>query len=352
MSVPIRWLIADVLFITSDLITGKSIPVLVGIVRLPIDQFLAGLVLSMGAVAGVFFTFYSSRAAKGMHQWSHANRLLQLFFALFLSLSLLLSLSRGVHYMRGVVLSIVPAFCVAAQSLPARESTALVAMLVSLVAYWCCMGTPVQASEDLDANLLPQQQVPFILRGLNAGAPEDEMIGGVWDVLLRTLLLFVLAFYACVQHAPTEVYCAAKKDRHAVYASSFHAQYPRYALFVGLTSALIRVCVWYGVCFFPNNVMHVMLENDLSRGGWPWACCILYSVALLFSACWTATQLREQVLPFFRVSSIGVRVKLLVCALSLATLFRQRDSQLLFTLTGSLAVTSLLATAATLRDPD
>ena len=350
MSVPIRWLIADVLFISSDLITGKSIPVLVGIVRLPVDQYLVGLVLSMGAVAGVFFTFYASQAVKGMHQWGHANRLLQLFFALFLSLSLLLSLSRGVHYLRGVVLSIIPAFCVAAQSLPARESTAYMAMIVSLVAYWCCMGTPVQASEDLD--LLPQQQVPFILRGLNTDTPEDEVIGGVWDVLLRALLLFVLAFYACVQHAPTHVYCDTKKDRDAVYASAYHAQSPRYALFVGLVSALLRVCVWYGVCFFQNNAMHVMLENDLSRGGWPWGCCVLYSVALLFSACWTATQIREQVLPFFRVSSVGARLKLLVCALSLAALFRQRDAQVLFTLTGALCAASLLVTATTLRDPE
>jgi len=49
----------DVLFVLSDLLSGKSIPVLVGIARLPVDQFLAGAVLSLGALAGALFSAYA-----------------------------------------------------------------------------------------------------------------------------------------------------------------------------------------------------------------------------------------------------------------------------------------------------
>ena len=85
--------LTDVFVISSDLTTGKSIPVLVGIVRLPVDRFLAGVMLSMGAVAGTLFSHYASQLSRTLHPLSHANRFVQLFFARVLSLSLSRSLS-------------------------------------------------------------------------------------------------------------------------------------------------------------------------------------------------------------------------------------------------------------------
>ena len=95
-AVPVSCFLGDILLFSSDLLTGKSIPVLVGITRLPVDQFLAGVVLSMGAAAGALFSFYSSQAVRGLHWLGPVNRLLQMPFGLYLSFSLLLSLSRGV----------------------------------------------------------------------------------------------------------------------------------------------------------------------------------------------------------------------------------------------------------------
>ena len=344
--VPIYHFVTDVFVITSELLTGKSIPVLVGIAQLPIDQFLAGIVLSMGAAAGAFYSFYVLQAVSSMHQWGFANRLLQLSFSTCVSLSLLLSLSRGVHYERGVILSIIPAFCVASQTLVQRDSTAYVFFIASGLTYWYCMITPVTTSSSQD---LPIQQLPNILRGLNTDSPLEEEIIGVWDVLFRAFQLFLLAFYACIQHAPTQDYCASKHGT-VVYASSYYTNHASYALYVNLFSALIRVSVWYGVCFFQNNNLHVMLENDLSRGGWDWSCCVLYSTLLLYSACWTATQIREQVLPYFRLTAVTDRLKLLVSLLSLATLHRQRAPQLvLFPVANALSLASLVVAAITIR---
>lgn len=341
--------LTDVFLLSSDFTSGKSIPVLVGITRLPIDQFLACVMLAMGAIGGALFSHYTARFARSLHPLAHTNRCIQLFFALFLSLSLSLSLARGIQYMRGVILSIVPAFCVISQPLPQRASTPWVAILVSLVAYWYCMAVPIQTSEVLAVDMSTLRG-PSVLHGLNLDSPEEE-VAGVWDVVLRALQLFALAFYACVQHGPTEVYFLARQDPDAVYTSWAYAKSPHYALFVCLFSGLLRVCVWYGVVFFQNNTLHVMLENDLSRGGWDWAGCVLYSAALLYSACWTASQIREQVLPFFKLSgSVPARIKLLVAALALAAIHRQRDAWAMFGVADGLAGLTVLVTALTLKE--
>ena len=347
--VPIHHFVTDVFVITSELLTGKSIPVLVGITRLPIDQFLAGIVLSMGAAAGALYSFYVLQAVSSMHRWSFTNRLIQLSFSTCLSLSLLLSISWGIQYDRGVILSIIPAFCVVSQTLVQRDSTAYVFFIASGLTYWYCMVTPIVTTQDFSSSPLPTQQLPSILRGLNTDSPLEEEVIGVWDVLLRALQLFILAFYACIQHAPTQDYCASQHGT-VTYASSHYTNHATYALYVNLFSALILVSVWYGVCFFQSNTLHVMLENDLSRGSWDWSCCAIYKTLLLYSACWTATQIREQVLPYFKLTAVTDRLRLLVVLLSLATLHRQRAPQLvLFPVASALSLVSLVVTAVTLR---
>jgi hypothetical protein len=318
----------DLLYLSADLLTGKSIPVLVGITRLPIDQFLAGVVLSMGAAAGALFTAYSTRTTNPKHPLARWNSVLQAAFALFLSLSLLLSLARGIHFERGIVLSLVPAFCLVAQSLPQGPSTPLVALLVAIMLVPYCATVPVAATRlEISATL------PTVLHGLNTASLEDEAVS-VWDYMGRAVLLAALAFYASVQHAPIRDVVEDK----ALYASQHFAHRPRHTLLVCLVSAWVRVCVWYSVCHFQDNTLHVMLENDRSRGDWDWRCCVAYSVALLYSACWIATQLREQLLPGLDQPD---RLKLLAAVLALAALFRMREPLALFTATLSLAAISV-----------
>jgi hypothetical protein len=105
--------------------------------------------------------------------------------------------------------------------------------------------------------------------------------------------------------------------------------------------------VWYLLSHFPDNAMHVMLENDLSRGRWDWGACICLTVILLYAAVWAASLLREQ-LPALSSSSHN-KLKLSVVALALAAFYRQRDAQILFVSTSVCAGLSILATALTLQ---
>ena len=345
---PILSFISDFLMISSDLLTGKSVPVLVGIARLPIDQSLAGIVLSMGAVSGTLFSHYTALYTKGAHALGHVNRLAQLSFALWCSLSLCLSLSRGIHHGRGVMLSLVPTFCVASQSLPRSGATACFLFLLSVVSCGCCLGTQVQASES--QGVVALEPIPSVLRGMTGGLSQEADAVGVWDTVLRALQLFVLAFYACVQHEPTQVLFADRDDPKAVCTSPYYARHPYYRLFVGLASGLVRVCLWYGVCSFTDNSLHAMLENDLSRGAWDWAATVVYRTALLAAASWTATMIRSQVLPAFGLSSVVWGLKLLVGALALAALYRQRDFQVILWLAVGLSCWSVATTALTMQE--
>jgi hypothetical protein len=116
-----------------------------------------------------------------------------------------------------------------------------------------------------------------------------------------------------------------------------------------MLSAWLRVCVWSSVCFFQDNNFHAILENDHERGAWDWVCCSGYMTCLLYSACWTATQIREQVLPRFRIESASAKLKLLACVLALAALFRQRDPSVMFMAVNVLTGLSLLTTLFTLK---
>lgn len=203
----------DVMYICAELVTGKSIPVLVGITCLPVDQFLAWLMLLLGAVFGTLFSVYTSRAVTGMTLLGFSNRLVQLCFSLCMSLSMLLSVSTGIHASRGVILSLIPAFCVVSQNLPQRDSTALLSFGLCCLLFYVAMITSVMAEkQELDSLSMIMMQhhsggsstgtEPVLARRSLGRASE-----GVWRYVWRSLQLFLLAFYACIQHAPTQVTC-------------------------------------------------------------------------------------------------------------------------------------------------
>lgn len=352
----------DMLYICAEVLTGKSIPVLVAITRLPIGQGLAWISISLGAIVGTCFSVLASHRTHTMSLISFTNRLLQLSFSLTLSISLLLSIGKGVHADHGVALTVIPAFCVTLLAVPQRHSTALVSLLLSLCAFYVCtLMTTVDAGQKLSSLSLEQAMKKVHGKGTgqttSAAAPVIALT--LSEIIQRALQLFVLAFYACVQHAPTQVYFDTQHEEgqrrschgRPVYASHHHANYTAYSFFIGLLCAWIRVGFWSVVCFLQDHKLHLMLENE-NPGDWSWACCATYTTALLFSACWTATQLREQVLPRFCIDSEPVLLKYFVCIFALSTALRQHHHEtpsLMFYTTDVLAGLSILTAYVTLK---
>lgn len=331
--------LVDLLCVASELVTGKSVPVLMGIVQLPVDREAACLVLSLGAVVGTLFSVYSI-GVTGPTTLAYVNRCIQIGFSAFMSLSLTLSIARGIHFDRGLILSLAPAFCILIQPLPHHHwlASAINFLLACVVLIWC-LSTGVRANGEAYSM---ESNAGHALDVHRQGSVEEEM-ATVWQIIIRVLQLFVLAFYASVQHAP--VHSSHHHARGAaVYSPSHQLMHARSRLLVGLVGALLRVTFWYLLCFLQNNTLHVMLENDHSLGGWDWPCCIVYMTALLYSACWTATQIREHV-----GDHPTAFLKVVALILGLAAVYRQRDGQAVFLATGCLSLVALATTALALR---
>ena len=256
----------DVLYICAELLTGKSIPVLVGITTLPIGQGLAWISVTMGAVTGTYFSVWAAHKTKTLSLPGFYNRLLQLCFSLWLSVSLALSLAKGNHAGRGTALAVVPVLCILTQSLPQRHSTALVSfVLCCLVFYICALIATIEAGQRDVVSPTSSALLAMMRRARPAEEPvptarPHEVALTLHEIIARAFQLFVLGFYACVQHAPTQTYFNITKDHpdsdaqsshpahcKPVYASHHHANHATYCCFIGMLSAWIRVCVVDGV---------------------------------------------------------------------------------------------------------
>jgi hypothetical protein len=354
----------DILYICAELITGKSLPVLVGLVRLPIGQGLAWLSVTAGALTGTCFSVWAARQTLSLSVPSFADRLLQLSFSLFLSVSHLLALAKGVHPDHGPTLVLIPAFCLVWQPLPQRHSTALVAFLLSWATFYVSgLMTSVDAGVPTTAVTLEEAIGHSRLRHhTDARAHPPQAVATLHQIVLRALQLFALGAYATIQHAPTQVFFdtrhahptyAPHHRAHPTYASHHHAKHAPYSLFMGLVAAWLRVCAWTVVCFSQENFLTLMLDTGASSPGsvlrWDWLCCIFYSVTLLYSAAWTATQLREQVLPRFLDPESSHILRLFVLIFALAAIYRQRAPDLMFGATHALTAVSILTALATLK---
>lgn len=348
-------IVFDFLHLSSDLFSGQSLPLLLAIVKLPLFRLVTVLDVAIGLLCGITFSTWIVRATCGLN-WrlvSQGSRMLQLFFSAGLSLSLALHLGTvlGGWEAGGLLLVLVPAFCLCAQNLPQRHSSALACLLLAMVAIPVGFATPLEAgSAGLRHDVLGlgrQGQA-------QAGGSVEEQAQGVWDVVGRAMQLFVCAFYAGVQHAPIQVYHASKeehKDASVEYCSPAMRGSARYAFLMLFLSGCLRLSVFFSVCVFQDNAMHVLLEG---ASGYEFnkACVCCLMVYLLYQACWTLTQLREQVMP--SLDQVGLhtprsKVKMLVVCLALASFPLGEHAQVVFWATNALAVCAVLAACMTLR---
>lgn len=345
----------DFLHLSSELFSGQSIPIMLAIVTLPLFRLITIIVVAIGLLCGIGFSTWTVRATCGLN-WrlvSQGNRSLHLLFSAGLSLSLALHLGTvlGGWEAGGLLLVLVPAFCLCAQNLPQRHSSALACLLLAIVAIPVGFATPLEAgSAGLRHDVLGLGRQ----RQAQAGGSVEEQAQGVWDIVGRAMQLFVCAFYAGIQHAPIQVYHASKeehKDASVEYCSPAMRGSARYAFLMLFLSGCLRLSVFFSVCVFQDNAMHVLLEG--SRGyEFNKACVCCLMVYLLYQACWTLTQLREQVMP--SLDQVGLhtprsKVKMLVVCLALASFPLAEHAQVVFWVTNVLAGCAVLAACLTLR---
>jgi hypothetical protein len=359
-------LISDVLFLSSDLLTGKSLPLLVGITVLPIDRHLLGMILGLGVATGLAFTMWSARVATTMIPAMFAMRLVNLGFSMFLSLSFFLRLGMCLHTTT-VGLAVVPVFVLHMQKLPERPSTHLILFFLTMILFWMGLLSELSPPQHHHAQYQPVMRQLLALNRMQWQQHHLNHQGqlalvepiaaqdgpGALVTFFRVLLLYILAFYASVHHGPTQVYfsvadttCNRSTARYLSHVINYNAQY---TLGMAMIAALVRIFVYLAVCYFQNNALHVLFEFNLGHSGSPWVCAWIYLVTLLYSSVWSCTQLLEQVFPWFSLHPSLHKIKAVGAILVFAVYFHWKSNSTVFMATSILSGCIVFTTILTLK---
>ena len=117
---------------------------------------------------------------------------------------------------------------------------------------------------------------------------------------------------------------------------------------MSMIAALIRIFVYLAVCYFQNNVLHVLLEFRVVTPT-EWACAWIYLITLLYSSVWSSTQLLEQVFPWFSLHPITHKIKAVATIMVLAVYFHWQSNSVVFITTSILSGCIIFTTVLTLK---
>jgi hypothetical protein len=368
----------DVMYLSSDLLTGKSLPLLLSVATMPIDLALLGTVLALGVACGTLHTLWDAQRAADRIGWrACARSLLQHLFHAWLSLAVWLLLAGrvpdGAQLRQAVTLLLVPCYALVTKTLPPGGSTVTVAFLLNAAVLLFCfledplahaphLVPPSQASQDpLALESVPHRGGPVLRFQVQQGprsrhllaAQRAENVQDVREDLLalhrapihhhaaihapdplqtvwRALFLFVLALHASTQHGPLGHHYAvvggAAGSRK--YASVHLAINARYASAVGATAFLVRLLAYLLFVHAHHSATHRLVDGlvqqrgPLRDGGVHSVCAWVYQAALLYSATWSCTLASSQGLDPLLVHPHGTRLLCTVLLLVAAAAYR------------------------------
>jgi len=337
-----RHLPTDILYLCGELVTGKSIPVLMAIVYTPLDRFLTCIMLLLGYLFGSVFSAWSACNRKDIVPVSLGsfNSILQLYFSMFFSLSFMLCISKTFMGDKGIICSIAPAYCVLCQTLPQRPSTVLIVLLLGISAFYVSMITSIPSIP----LVFQDTHEPTIIPSLNKEIPASNSL---WGNITNAIQFFILAFYASIHHGVFQVVSGGKSDQHPIYMSHHVVTRFGYSCVIHLVSGLIRFSIWMSVVCFQSNMLHIVLELDNSHV-WGWFPSYLFMTALLYESTWNVTQISEQLFSDGETKHL-LKLKLVLLTLSKAAMYRFRYIRVLFWLTQILSFISVITTLVTIK---
>ena len=329
----------DLNYLSADLLTGRSIPVLIAVSTLPLDPNLLGTMIMLGVLLGSLATLVRlwSPPPNPAPVWalSHA-------FSAFLSLSLVLRVAPRIHA-SGLNLTILPAFCLACQALPERPSTAFTLAVASLILFFLAILSELEPgphaillSDQASHAHQAQRAVLALHRGDHiARYPVDHHAApgyhapdpSLWGSLRHSVAVVVLAYYGAACPGPFFL-----DPRGKCYVSTQYVYNRAYCVWPTLSAGMLRAYIYLRVAWFPGNAVHRILScnagSRLADG--------LYLVILLYSAAWACAQAAERLaLP---VGAIRARMHIAAALLALAFLFRWRHDWLGFLLGGAVGL--------------
>lgn len=316
--------LSDVMYLSSDLLSGKSVPLLYAAVNLPMDRNLLGTTVLLGVGLGTLWTLYQARRMQESSPLTWANRMLQLSFSCVMSFALFLKISPSLS------LSVVPLYVTSLLYVPDRQSTQFVLFILSAITFFLSMLYEVEQVKPVPHPIYSAQRELMALpstEGRDYLARHHEEHNSVQHNLLYSIVVLLLSFYASVQHGSLD----PRKNLSVEFIVN-----PIYSLWPAISAALLRAYAVMRVAWVHTNSLHLMAEGK-ERGA-----AGFFLSLLLFSAVWNGTLLTEQVLTYWPGDLFERRMRWTALLLSLGAAFLWEDAWLGYGMAAACAGVSLV----------
>lgn len=302
--------LSDVMYLSSDLLSGKSVPLLYAAVNLPMDRNLLGTTVLLGVALGTAWTIYQARRMQESTPLTWANRMLQLSFSCAMSFAFFLKISPSIS------LSILPLYVTSLLYVPDQSSTQFVLFILTAITFLLSMLYEVEQVKPISHPIQTAQRELMALPnpdGRDYLAHYTEEHNSVPHNLLYSIVVLLLSFYASVQHGSLD----PRKNLSVEFIVN-----PLYSLWPAISSALLRAYAVMRVAWVHTNSLHLMAEGK-EKGAVGF-----YLSLLLFSVVWNATLLTEQVLTYWPGDLFERRMRWTALVLSLSAAFLWEDAWL------------------------
>jgi hypothetical protein len=300
--------IADLSYLSSDILSGKSLPLLVAVSTFPLDPNLMGTMIFLGVTLGGILTYAQAQLAF-YRRWIYLGRIIRVINQLFSSVITVMFLYRVLPSMhpQGLFLGMIPTMVVLTQALPERPSTAFVLLILSMISFSTSVAheidyiehTPVAHVEQ--AQLMMAQTQPHTVsrsmlalsephRSLLALSRKDVSImrhrheyktTPIHHSASYSIGICVLSIYASIQHGDVSP---------GLYVSLTYSTSMLYAIMVTSTATLLRGYVYLRVGWVHQSPLHLLFSRDMTYYT-PQICGFTQATVMLFSAAWSVSQI-------------------------------------------------------------
>lgn len=321
----------DFLYITSDLLAGKGIPILFAVTLFNLEPHLLGTMVLIGAgIAGVINVFKTSRPTTSLViEWG--MRFIHLTMSSILSICLLKKLLQHMHP-QGVSLGSIPAFWIIIKPMPEKPVTmAILFVLTTFLLYVSLVIHPEMVVDDINIQdhasiqehtrqLQEIRHLQAISRGEWIPKPKhiksspvivSETYYPIQDTLPSSIYVLILSVYAFTIHGPLYTFTGK-------YCSPSLLFNRPYAIFICTLTALYRAYFVITIAWMQQNVIHLLLENDTNIKITVW----LHIIILILSVNWNVTQVSNNLLSAFQVDPTTIKIKYTIALFAVAYIYQ------------------------------
>ena len=308
----------DLMYLSSDMLTGRGIPVILAVTYFHLDDYLTSTMVMMGLLLAFVYNMFRRKKAPENLFLDLSMRFVQYVLAIFVSISLLGTVL-SIAYPDGLLLGSLALIWILLQSLPEHPVSLCTLFLLTLVVFYTSLLVHPELASPTDSMLRQASPTNRKLQAMSRwdwyqrrqSQLSNPTVTIQTDHPISTtapgaLCIFVLSAYSGMVHGPLHNY-------EGKYISPNYLLNTVYAAMVLMVTSLIRAYFVITLSIMHTNVVHTLYEGIGSDVAVLWE----YSLLLLLACNLYITHVTYQVLTAFKCDPHEVKlvVALLACTL-------------------------------------